>query len=75
MHRDKYINSLTENQNPSKIASSDIDELDPLTKLSTIRVENKRGLSMIDLNRNSVRSKIRELKFLISNNVDYNGYI
>ena len=75
MHRDKYINSLAVNQNPSEIASSDIDELDPLTKLSTIRVKNKRGLSMADLNTNSVRSKIGELKFLISSDVDYNGYI
>ena len=59
-----------ENENPSEIANSDIDELDPITRLSTIRVKNKRGLIMAHLNINSIRNKFGDLKFLISNNVD-----
>ena len=62
--------SNVENENPSNIANSDIDELDPITKLSTIRVKNRRGLIMAHLNMNSIRTKFGDLKFLISNNVD-----
>ena len=57
-------------KNPSEIANSGIDDLDPLTKLLTIRVKNKRDLIKVYLNINSIPNKIGGFKFLISKNVD-----